>query len=179
MSPELVSPWREFLEDLDNLLFAHIDLHCIGGFAAAAMYGLPRSTNDLDYIYFESNSAPDLESIAGEGSPLAKKHKVFVHHVTIAACPEDYDRRLKELLPNKFKNIRLLVLDPYDLVLSKLSRNSGKDREDVKYLAQTQHLDAEILRERYNKELKQNLIGPSERGDNTLKFWIEAYFSQQ
>lgn len=179
MSPELVSPWLEFLEGLDNLLPVRIDLHCIGGFAAVAMYGLPRSTNDLDYIHIESNNAPDLESIAGEGSPLAKKHKVFVHHVTIATYPEDYDRRLKELFPNRFKNIRLLILDPYDLVLSKLSRNSEKDREDVKYLAQTQHLDTEILCERYNKELKCNLIGPPERADNTLKFWIEAYFSQQ
>lgn len=179
MPPELVSPWREFLEELDNLLPVGIDLHCIGGFAAVAMYGLPRSTNDLDYIYVESYSAPDLESIAGEGSTLANKHKVFVHHVTIATYPEDYDRRLKELVPNKFKNIRLLVLDPYDLVLSKLSRNSGKDREDVKYLAQTQHLDPEILRKRYNKELKHNLIGPPERADNTLRFWIEAYFLKQ
>ena len=49
----------------------------------------------------------------------------------------------------------------------------------MKYLAQTQHLDPEILRERYNKELKCNLIGPPERADNTLKFWIEAYFAQQ
>lgn len=179
MSPELVSPWRKFLEDLDNLLPARIDLHCIGGFAAVAMYGLPRSTNDLDYIYIESDRVPDLESIAGAGSPLAKKHKVFVHHVTVAPCPENYDRRLTELFPDEFKNIRLLVLDPYDLVLSKLSRNNSKDREDVKYLAQTQHLDAEILRERYNKELQCRLIGPPERAENTLKFWIEAYFSQQ
>ncbi|HXU19833.1 MAG TPA: DUF6036 family nucleotidyltransferase [Verrucomicrobiae bacterium] len=179
MSPELVSPWREFLEDLDNLLPARLDLHCIGGFAAVAMYGLPRSTNGLDYIHIESNNAPDLESIAGEGSPLAKKHKVFVHYVTIATYPEDYDRRLKQLFPNRFKNLRLLVLDPYDLVLSKLSRNSAKDQEDVKYLARMQHLDPEILRERYNEELRCNLIGPAERADNTLKFWIEAYFSQQ
>lgn len=142
------------------------------------MYGLPRSTNDLDYIYIKSDNAPDLESIAGEGSPLAKKHKVFLHYVTIATYPEDYDQRLRELFPTRFKNIRLLVLDPYDLVLSKLSRNSGKDQEDVKYLARTQHLDREILRERYNKELKCHLIGFPERADNTLKFWIEAYFSQ-
>jgi hypothetical protein len=31
------------------------------------MYGLPRSTNGPDYIYIESDKAPDLESIAGEG----------------------------------------------------------------------------------------------------------------
>lgn len=85
---------------------------------------------------------------------------------------------MTELFPKRFKNIRLLVLDPYDLILSKLSRNSGKDQEDVKYLTRTQQLDPNVLRERYENELKYQSIGPPERGDNTLKFWIEAYFSQ-
>jgi len=179
MSPDLFSPWREFLAEVDSLLKEPCQLHCIGGFAVVSAYGLPRSTNDLDYISLVScNVVPDLEGIAGEGSALAKKHKVHVHRVTIATVPEDYEERLTELFPKRFKNIRLLVLDPYDLILSKLSRNSGKDQEDVKYLTRTQQLDPNVLRERYENELKYQLIGPPERGDNTLKFWIEAYFSQ-
>lgn len=178
MSPELSSPWREFLTELDDLLNEPCELHCIGGFAVVAVYGLPRSTNDLDYISLVScNVVPDLEGIAGEGSALAKKHKVHVHRVTIATVPEDYEERLTELFPKRFKNIRLLVLDPYDLVLSKLSRNVERDREDVEYVVKTQHLDAAILRARYEQELKPYLIGPVERHDNTLKFWIEAYFA--
>ena len=43
-------------------------------------------------------------------------------------------------------------------------------------MAKTQHLDAVILQERYEQELKPYLIGPVERHDNTLKFWLEAYF---
>lgn len=49
MSPNLPSPWSEFLAELDALLDEPIELHCIGGFAVVAGYCLTRGTNDLDY----------------------------------------------------------------------------------------------------------------------------------
>jgi hypothetical protein len=178
MSPDPPSPWAEFLEELDDLLDEAFDLHCIGGFAVVAAYGLPRSTNDLDYFSLVPfNRLPDLEQIAGEGSALARKHKMHVHHAGVATVPENYNERMSELFSGHFKNIRLFVLDPYDIVLSKLSRNVDRDREDVQYLAKTKQLDTKILRERYEKELRSILIGPPERHDATLEFWIEAYFS--
>ncbi|MFZ0334288.1 MAG: DUF6036 family nucleotidyltransferase [Candidatus Acidiferrales bacterium] len=178
MLPELPSPWREFLTELDDLLNEPCELHCIGGFAVVAVYGLPRSTNDLDYYSIVPQHCTDeLERIAGEGSDLARKHKVHVHHASVASLPESYEERMTELFAGRFKNLRLLVLDPYDLVLSKLSRNVERDREDVEYVVKTQHLDAAILRARYEQELKPYLIGPVERHDNSIKFWIEAYFN--
>jgi Nucleotidyltransferase of unknown function (DUF6036) len=172
-----VSPWKEFLDKLDSLLREPIKLHCIGGFAVVAAYGLPRSTNDLDYFSLEPyNRARDLLGLAGEGSPLARKHKVHAHHAGVATVPESYERRMTELFPERLKKLGLFVLDPYDIVLSKLSRNLERDREDVAYLAKTQHLDPNLLRERYRKELRPNLIGPAERHDATLRFWLEAYF---
>lgn len=179
MSPEIPSPWKQFLEELDSLLSERIELHGIGGFAVVAACGLRRSTNDLDYFSLEPcNRAADLERLAGQGSPLARKHKVYVHRAAVASVPQNYEERMAELFAGHFKNIRLFVLDPYDLVLSKISRNASRDREDVKYLASTQRLQSEILRERYNAELRAILIGPPERHDQTLDFWIEAYFSQ-
>ncbi|MFZ0703278.1 MAG: DUF6036 family nucleotidyltransferase, partial [Candidatus Acidiferrales bacterium] len=167
MLPELPSPWREFLTELDDLLNEPCELHCIGGFAVVAVYGLPRSTNDLDYYSIVPQHCTDeLERIAGEGSDLARKHKVHVHHASVASLPESYEERMTELFAGRFKNLRLLVLDPYDLVLSKLSRNVERDREDVEYVVKTQHLDAAILRARYEQELKPYLIGPVERHDN-------------
>ena len=35
----------------------------------------------------------------------------------------------------RFRHLRLRALDPYDLALSKLSRNSPVDREDAAHLA--------------------------------------------
>jgi len=70
--------------------------------------------------------------------------------------PENYDERLTELFPVHFKNLRLFVPDPYDLVLSKLSRNIERDRQDVEFLARAKHLDPAVLRERYEKECKRH-----------------------
>jgi hypothetical protein len=81
MSPDLASPWREFLDELDVLLQEPCELHCIGGFAVVAAYGLPRSTNDLDYYaLFPRRCTDEWERTAGEGSDLARKDKVHVHH---------------------------------------------------------------------------------------------------
>ena len=71
-----------------------------------------------------------------------------------------------------------MILDSYDIVLSKLSRNLEKDREDVAYLVKTKHLDPKVLRNRYEEELRINLIGPTERHDAILRFWLEAYFGE-
>ena len=171
--------WAAFLKELDSLLDERIELHCIGGFAVVAAYGLPRSTNDLDYCSITpSNRVGSLQDLAGEGSALARKHLVCIHHAAIASIPDNYEDRLTELYPGSFKNIRLLVLDPYDLVLSKLSRNCARDREDVQYLARTLKLKAGILRKRYKDELRTCLIGPVDRHDGTLEFWLHAYFPQ-
>ena len=66
-----------------------------------------------------------------------------------------------------------MALDPYDLALSKLERNIQRDRDDVKHLAKTVPFDLEVLKERYQKELRWQLGNP-EREDLTLRLWIEA-----
>jgi hypothetical protein len=178
MPPDFPSPWREFLAELDTLLDEPIELHCIGGFAVVIGYGLPRGTNDLDYrTLIPYNRINDLQRIAGVGSALAIKHKVHVQHTAVDSMPDEYGERLTELFPGRFKNLRLFIPDPYDLVLSKLSRNIERDRQDVEYLARTQNLDPAVLRERY-KELRPNLIGPQNRHDATLEFWLEDYFAK-
>ncbi len=91
--------------------------------------------------------------------------------------PEDYEARLREMFPLRFKKLRLLAPDAYDLVLSKLERNSPKDQGDVEYLAKTVPLHPEVLQERYVRELRPNLMARQTWHDGTLKMWIGAYFS--
>lgn len=178
MSSDLESPWREFLQELDALLDEPFSLHCIGGFAAVAGYGLPRNTNDLDYrSVVPGNRVADLQKIAGPGSALARKHKVHLQHTGVESIPEGYEERLTELFATQFNRLRLFIPDPYDLILSKLTRNIARDRADVQFLAKAKNLDACILRERYVRELRPIVIGPEERHDATLDFWIAAYFT--
>jgi hypothetical protein len=177
MPPKLESPWKEFLEELDSLLSEPFILHCIGGFAVVAAYGLKRATNDLDYLTLvPCNRILDLENLAGQGSALARKHHVYMQHVGgVASVPEGYEERIVELFAGRFKNIRLFVLDAYDLVISKLSRNAPRDRDDARFLVKTFQLRPDVLRERYEKEYLP--IGPPERDANTLRFWIEDFFT--
>ena len=86
---------------------------------------------------------------------------------------EDYEYRLTEIFPGTFKHLRLLALDPYDLALSKLERNIQRDRDDVLHLARTVPLELEVLKDRYQKELRWQL-GTPEREDLTLQLWIDA-----
>jgi hypothetical protein len=114
----LPAPWSDFLAELDTLLDEPIQLHCIGGFAVVAGYGLPRATNDLDYrTVIPYSCVNDVQRLAGPGSALAQKHKVYVQHPGVDAIPESYDERLTELSVARFKNIRLFIPDAYDLVL--------------------------------------------------------------
>ena len=175
--PDLASPWKEFLEELDSLLDEPFSLHCIGGFAVVMGYGLPRATNDLDYrTVIPYNRINDLQRMAGPGSGLARKHKVYLQRPGVDILPENYEERIRELFPGHFKNLHLFIPDAYDLVLSKISRNAPRDREDVEYLAKTERLESAILLERFEKELKVQLIGSPAYHQRTLEFWIEAYF---
>jgi hypothetical protein len=111
--------------------------------------------------------------------PLDKKHKIYLDPVGVARmCRKNYEDRLTEIFPKVFKHLRLLALDPYDLVLSKLERNIQRDRDDVTHLARTVPLDLEVPKERYQKELRWQLDNP-EREDLTLRLWIEAIQEEQ
>jgi hypothetical protein len=155
-------------------------LHCLGGFIAGLHYDLPRPTNDLDYVDVVPRDAMEpLQRIAGAGSVLAKKHHVHLQHVGVASLPESYAERLTEVFPASLRRLRLLALEPHDLALSKLARNSPIDRHDVAQLTRAVPLNAETLRARYREELRPIIIGDLARHDRTLDMWIDAYFGPQ
>ena len=180
MSPNhtqvLPTRWNAFLSDVDGLLRTSVELHCLGGFVLAALYGLPRPTGDVDYIAaIPSNTVTDMDSIARQGSALARKYGLYFQHVTVADVPEGYADRLAELFPGQFARLRMLALEVHDLVLAKLVRNSPVDLEDAKFLAKTGKLDETVLRQRYEQELRPYLANES-RHDLTLNLCLDACF---
>lgn len=138
------------------------------------LYGMDRPTADVDVLPLGVNSATEsLMRLAGEGSVLHKKYGVYLQIVGIAQIPLNYEDRLTEMFARTFNHLRLFALDPYDLALSKIERNTQRDRDDVKHLARSLPLDLKVLKERYEKELRPNRGNPR-REDLTLKLWIEA-----
>jgi hypothetical protein len=109
--------------------------------------------------------------------PLVTLITLLPFRATVATMPEDYESRLKEMIPGRLKKLKIFAPDAYDLVLSKLERNSPKDQGDVEYLAKAVPLDPKILRDRYEKELRPNLMARESWHDGTLEMWIGSYFS--
>lgn len=181
MLAEIPNPWREFLRDVDDMLAQHatagsiVELHCVGGFVIAMCYWLARQTVDLDvFEVVPPGALAPLISAAGKDSSLAKKHGVYIDAGSrVATLPENYAERLTEIFPGTFANLKLLVLDRYDLALSKLERNIDRDREDVQLLARTPGFDLNVLRERYMSEVRPFITGLVSRHDLTLDLWVE------
>jgi hypothetical protein len=76
------------------------------------------------------------------------------------------------MYPGTFRHLQLLALDPYDLALSKLTRNADRDRSDVEYLDTAVPLDVAVLRDRYLREMRPYVHVPA-REDLMLELWIE------
>lgn len=174
LNKPIPEPWFSFFREIDEQLIEPIKLECLGGFVITQIHGLARTTVDVDIISVSPKiMSLNLLEIAGEGSRLHQKHKIYFDLVGIAQLPENYFERLTEIYPNVFKFLQLFALDPYDVALAKIERNIQRDRDDVKYLAKVVPFDLEVLKHRYQTELRP-ILGNPKREDLTLKLWIDA-----
>lgn len=171
----LPEPWRTFLKEVDEALLQEVSLHCLGGFVLAALYDLPRPTADIDYILGHPHGIDEeLLSVAGLGSALSKKHKVFIQRVGVAEVPYEYEQRLEQLELG-LKKLKLFVLDPYDIILSKICRDGPKDSHDAKHLIGKLGLRLEEFDRRWAQEMTH--IPNRSRHEITFVLWRE-YFGE-
>ena len=168
------APFGEFLQAIDAAAEEDVDLHCIGGFAVSAYYGLERPTGDVDICNAVPHSAAAwLVALAGPGTALHHRHGLYLQYAAVVSMPYQYEERLQVLYPGAFTRLRLLIPDPLDLALSKLSRNTEIDRADVMHLAAATAFDLSALRERYRTESRPYLHGDLRRHDATIDLWCE------
>jgi|SRR5215467_3982004 len=166
-------PWHSFFTELDSQLMKPVQLHCLGGFVVTMVYGLPRPTEDVDFLStVPSDQVQNVLELGGRGSALHKKHRVYLHEILGGNLPENYEDRLTEMFPSLYRKLGLFALDPYDLALSKLERNIQRDRDDIKYLAAHAPLDSIMLKQRYEEEMRPYLSNQG-RYDLTMKLWLD------
>jgi len=166
-------PWRSFLAEIDATLTSSAELVLMGGFVVSLLYGLNRPTQGLDYCSLTpSSSEAQILALAGLGAPLCRKFHLYLERVAVATIPDGYEERVEPIFASAFSQLRLFALDPYDLALSKLERDSLKDQQDLIYLARTVPFDLDLLRHRYEMEMRWQL-GRPEREDFTFQSWIE------
>jgi hypothetical protein len=173
MPRELQEPWKSFLVDLDSLVDHEVQLHCCGGFVVTTLHGLPRATADVDIIsVVPQDDTRALADGAKQNSELHRKHGVYLDVVTVASYPDEYETRLIPMDVGRLYHLQLFALEAHDLALTKLERNSDRDRADVAFLATAAPLDSFTLCERYTREMRPYLVTP-EREDLTLELWLE------
>jgi len=154
-------------------------VHCLGGFVLAVLWRLPRPTGDVDFIDVRpSHAGEDLLRIAGEGTALAREHRLHFQRVTIAEHPAGYERRLIDITPRGLHQLKLKALEVHDVVLAKLSRNSPRDRADVEFLTKGGALDRRVLTERFEAELQPYLLNEA-RGKITFGLWLDEFFERE
>jgi hypothetical protein len=171
---EPAEPWRSFLRDLDSALKGSVELRCLGGFVVTQQYGIGRTTSDIDFLAAIKGSSDDLEALAGRASELYRKYGLYLQYVGVVTPPCDYADRLRHMFPSApWKRLTLLALDATDLALSKLERNSERDREDFLGLASAGLLDLEAFQTRYREELRPYLLSRHEWHDQTVEFWLK------
>lgn len=170
----LPKPWPDFLKEVDTKLSQRIDLQCLGGFVLTVLHAIPRPTDDLDYIAVISRSVADeIEQVAGKGSALCKKYRLYFQSVGIADLPEDYESRLQEIKVN-LEKLKLWALEPYDLLLSKVTRNSPKDQDDAKRLISKLKLDFKTFHDRWERELAP-MVSNRRTHDLAIELWKEYF----
>jgi hypothetical protein len=181
MTPTRESSWHPrnrgapYLGELDGLLKAPIEFRCLGGFVVTQQYGIGRETSDIDFLAVIAQSPDDnVEALAGLGSTLHRKYRLYMQHVGIATPPSSYASRLIRMFPwAQWTRLKLFALDATDVALSKLERNAERDREDVVRLARAGYLKPQVLNERYVQELRPYLLSYIPWHDKTLDLWIE------
>lgn len=117
---------------------------------------------------------PELTVEAGKGSLLAVKHRIYLDIVGIANPPYDYESRLRPLYVGAFIHLVLRVMDPYDVALTKLKRDSDKDFQDVLALAEKIPFDLDVFEKRYIEELRDNTTGTPEANDEVFYRWKQS-----
>ena len=174
-TPVPVEPWKSFLAELDGLLKGQVELRCLGGFVVTQQYRVGRETSDIDFLSVIAQSPDDnIETLAGLGSALHRKYRLYMQHVTVATPPADYANRMTRMFPGaNWKKLKLFALDATDIALSKLERNADRDREDFVRLTRAGHIDPRILKERYQAELRPYLLSKHTWHDKTLELWLQ------
>lgn len=82
----LPEPWLSFFRRVDAQLTEVIRLELFGGFVVTLVHGASRSTADIDAVRVTPQTASArLLELAGKGSALHKKHKVYLDskHTTV------------------------------------------------------------------------------------------------
>lgn len=139
-----------------------ITLYLAGG-AAMHFYTGARMTDDVDAVFDRKLLVPsDLAVIYRDAQGKARSvHFDVTYNETFALLHEDAHEDAIQLALGGVEGARILVLQPVDLAISKLSRFSEIDRRDILQLAENKLITANDLRRRAEAALPGYVGNPA------------------
>ncbi len=143
--------------ETDKYLTQKTDLVLIGGTALVVKYLSPRATLDVDSYSAISKELKEAwkkaEKKIGVTIPLSKS--------PISEGPYNMEDRFTSYDDLKLKFLSIYVPDPVDILLMKVTRLFGKDRDDIKHLIKHSKIKESILLKRYFEEM-DHVVGNTE-----------------
>lgn len=129
-----------------------IALQIIGSAALMLQTDYQRGTQDSDVLESKGGSPKIKEQLlmlAGRGTDIHKQSRVYIDIVTPALLFLPQKAVFHPLHGLSLKNFRIKVLDITDVVISKLIRYSNDDANDIRAMAEKNHLDHSKLVARF------------------------------
>ena len=140
---------QDFFERLGKRYPKQAALHLIGG-SALILLGSARETLDIDYVG-DDIQKNDLQIVIDE---VARELGLDTEPVPIERfipLPKGSEHRSVRI--GQFGNVSIFIFDPYSIALSKLDRGSDRDLDDLVFLVERRHIDAEELERILNDAL--------------------------
>lgn len=161
--PSLTAALRQVVDKIDASVRASgytgepIQMYLAGGLAAH-YYSSVRYTRDIDASFSKRLLLSPKELTASfiqEGKP-AILHFDANYNPDFALMHPDYQKDSREWkgLGNEQRIVKLNVLSPLDLAVSKLSRFSEQDQRDIQALARDRLISVDALRQRATEALE-------------------------
>jgi hypothetical protein len=141
----------QFLRELGTYV-RHDARLCVGGSAALILAGnLQRHTENIDVV---DELPAEVRTEHALLEALEKRYGLQLAHFQSHYLPNGWEARVRSA--GRFGRLQVLLIDPVDVLLSKLFSTREKDRDDLRLVAP--QLDREELVRRYSTE-GRTLVG--------------------
>lgn len=138
MSRVTKSKLLSILEPFDEQLRHKILLIAVGG-TAMTLLGVKASTKDVDFNIPNRTDYNEFHRLYKRIAPGVEIDHWGSNLVFSEVLPTDYIDKASDY-KTSFKNIKLKILHPLDIVCSKISRSSDADMEDIETCIKTYKL---------------------------------------
>lgn len=161
----------KWLKDIDTKLDKSITLIAVGG-TAMTLLNLKESTKDIDFC-IDSKDYNRFKRLVKDS-----KFKVDIFtdgHIFSEQLPDDYIDISSEYKEADFENIKLRILDPLDIIITKAARYNERDEEDIAALAKAVDVDKSKLIRRF-KEVLETYAGSEKDFEYHFEIILERHF---